>query len=162
LVCLYDALFVLNSNESVLDMEVKGSFFSALADGVRALFWILLIGMLCYQWFGSPSLVSKRLPEQKANELAALIMTGQFTHDFPITVEQAKSVGLPISTRVPESIDELMDFYPQRGTGPLGQLCAAAEGAAGSEFCPWCVMKNSNRNQNAVAWSFLTISNKLT
>jgi ClpP class serine protease len=62
-------------------------------------------------------LLGKRMPEKEANELAALITTGQFTHDFPITVERAKSVGLPISTQMPESIYRLMELYPQRGTG---------------------------------------------
>ncbi|MFQ5798601.1 MAG: ATP-dependent Clp protease proteolytic subunit [Bacteroidota bacterium] len=60
-------------------------------------------------------LLEKRLPDEKAKELAALITTGQFTHDFPITVELAKSVGLPISTGMPESIYRLMDLYEQRG-----------------------------------------------
>jgi ClpP class serine protease len=62
-------------------------------------------------------LVGKRMPEKEANELAALITTGQFTHDFPITVERAKSVGLPISIEMPEFIYRLMEFYPQRGVG---------------------------------------------
>lgn len=60
-------------------------------------------------------LLEKRLPDEKAKELTALITTGQFTHDFPITVERAKSVGLPISTGMPESIYRLMDLYEQGG-----------------------------------------------
>ncbi|UCE35838.1 MAG: ATP-dependent Clp protease proteolytic subunit [Deltaproteobacteria bacterium] len=60
-------------------------------------------------------LLEKHLPREKAKEVAALISTGQFTHDFPITVERAKSVGLPISTETPPSIYQLMDLYPQRG-----------------------------------------------
>ena len=59
------------------------------------------------------SLLGKRMPKDKAEKLAALISTGQFTHDFPITIEMAKSVGLPIKTDMPESIYKLMDFYPQ-------------------------------------------------
>lgn len=62
-------------------------------------------------------ILEKRLPEKEAQELAALITTGQVTHDFPITVELARSVGLPISTQMPETIYKLMDLYPQRGTG---------------------------------------------
>jgi len=62
-------------------------------------------------------LLRERMPEKEAKELAALITTGQFTHDFPITVERAKSVGLPISTEMPESIYRLMELYPQKGTG---------------------------------------------
>ncbi len=63
------------------------------------------------------TLLEKHLPKEKAEEVARLISTGQFTHDFPITVERAKSVGLPISTDMPKSIYSLMDLYPQRGVG---------------------------------------------
>lgn len=62
-------------------------------------------------------LLKKRLPKEKAEAVAALISTGQFTHDFPITVERAKSVGLPVSMNMPESIYKLMDLYPQKGAG---------------------------------------------
>ena len=36
-------------------------------------------------------LLEKRLPQDKAEALAALLTTGQFTHDFPITIELAAS-----------------------------------------------------------------------
>lgn len=62
-------------------------------------------------------LLEKRLPKEKARALAALISTGQFTHDFPISVKLAKSVGLPITTDMPELIYSLMDLYPQSGEG---------------------------------------------
>ena len=60
-------------------------------------------------------LLEKCMPEADAQKVAALITTGQFTHDFPITVERAKSVGLCISTDMPKSIYHLMDLYPQTG-----------------------------------------------
>jgi len=62
-------------------------------------------------------LLEKCMPEEKAKEIARLITTGQFTHDFPITVERATSAGLCISTDMPESIYKLMDLYPQMGAG---------------------------------------------
>ena len=62
------------------------------------------------------TLLEKHLSREKAEEVACLISTGQFTHDFPITVERAKFVGLPISTEMPASIYSLMDLYPQRGS----------------------------------------------
>jgi ClpP class serine protease len=62
-------------------------------------------------------LLEKHLPKEKAEEVAILISTGQFTHDFPITVERAKLAGLPVSTDMPKSIYSLMDFYPQKGVG---------------------------------------------
>jgi ClpP class serine protease len=62
-------------------------------------------------------LLEKRLPREKAEALSALLCTGQFTHDFPITVELAKSFGLPITADMPGSIYSLMDLYPQAGVG---------------------------------------------
>ena len=63
------------------------------------------------------ALLEKRLPQEKAEALAALLTTGQFTHDFPITVELASSFGLPIKTDIPETVYNLMDLYPQAGIG---------------------------------------------
>jgi len=62
-------------------------------------------------------LLEKKMSNEKAKKLAALITTGQFTHDFPITVDRARFVGLDISTDMPEKIYTLMDFYPQTGLG---------------------------------------------
>ena len=62
-------------------------------------------------------LLEKCMSKKDAQKIAALITTGQFTHDFPITVERAKSVGLCISTDMPKLIYNLMEFYPQTGAG---------------------------------------------
>ena len=62
-------------------------------------------------------LLEKGMPREKAEAVAALLATGQFTHDFPITVHMAEAVGLPIRTDMPEAVYYLMDYYPQTGTG---------------------------------------------
>ena len=62
-------------------------------------------------------LLLKRLPKEKAAELAALLTEGRWTHDFPITVEGVRQLGLPVSTEMPRTVYELMDLYPQAGTG---------------------------------------------
>ncbi len=62
-------------------------------------------------------LLKKCMSEEDAQKVAALITTGQFTHDFPITVERARSVGLCISTDMPKSIYHLMELFPQTGAG---------------------------------------------
>jgi ClpP class serine protease len=62
-------------------------------------------------------LLEKRLPKAEAEKFAGIVATGQFTHDFPITVERAKRLGLQISTDMPEIIYKLMAFYPQSGAG---------------------------------------------
>jgi ClpP class serine protease len=40
---------------------------------------------------------------------------GRWTHDYPITFEQAREMGLPIKNEVPKEIYSLMDLYPQSG-----------------------------------------------
>ena len=62
-------------------------------------------------------LLEKCMTQKDARQLAELLTTGQFTHDYPITVERATSVGLCISTDMPKSIYGLMELYPQTGAG---------------------------------------------
>jgi len=59
----------------------------------------------------------KHLPKDKAAMLATVLSEGRWTHDFPITVEAARQLGLPISTSMPPLIYQLMDLYPQSGAG---------------------------------------------
>ena len=59
----------------------------------------------------------KHLPKERAAALATTLSEGRWTHDFPITVEAAKQLGLPISTDMPSRIYDLMDLYPQAGEG---------------------------------------------
>ena len=59
----------------------------------------------------------KHLPRERAIALAAALSEGRWTHDFPITVEAARQLGLPVSTNMPPLIYQLMDLYPQAGTG---------------------------------------------
>jgi ClpP class serine protease len=59
----------------------------------------------------------KHLAKERAALLAAALSEGRWTHDFPITVDMAKQLGLPVSTDMPPLIYELMDLYPQSGQG---------------------------------------------
>jgi|UniRef100_A0A7C3SIR6 ClpP class serine protease len=58
-------------------------------------------------------LLSKNFPPEKADELARFLSEGNWTHDFPITFEVAKSLGLPVSNNMPKEILELMSHFPQ-------------------------------------------------
>ena len=49
----------------------------------------------------------------KAEELADLLASGTWTHDYPITVEEAQAMGLPISADLPEEVYHLMALYQQ-------------------------------------------------
>ncbi|HZW02560.1 MAG TPA: ATP-dependent Clp protease proteolytic subunit [Anaerolineaceae bacterium] len=51
-------------------------------------------------------------PEQ-AEHLAEMLASGNWTHDYPITVEEGRALGLKINTEVPREIYQLMNLYPQ-------------------------------------------------
>jgi len=54
--------------------------------------------------------------EEKAAELAETMASGQWTHDYPICVDEARALGLKVSTEMPEEIYKLMALYPQANT----------------------------------------------
>ena len=58
-------------------------------------------------------LLTKRLPKEKAEQLAVALSEGRWTHDFPITVEMAQRLGLPVTTNMPRVVYDVMDLYPQ-------------------------------------------------
>lgn len=58
-------------------------------------------------------LLRDRLGEARAREVATRLATGTWTHDYPISAEEAKAVGLPVSTDMPSEVLELMTLYPQ-------------------------------------------------
>ena len=59
----------------------------------------------------------KHMAKDKAVALATTMTEGRWTHDFPITVEMARQLGLPVSTEMPRTVYDLMDLYPQGGRG---------------------------------------------
>ena len=58
-------------------------------------------------------LLSRKMPQDKANALAEKLSTGTWTHDYPIMVATAKELGLPVSTDIPNDVLDLMKLYPQ-------------------------------------------------
>jgi ClpP class serine protease len=58
-------------------------------------------------------LLTDQLGAEKAKALAELLSEGTWTHDFAITYEAAKRLGLNVSDEMPTEILELMDLYPQ-------------------------------------------------
>ncbi len=59
------------------------------------------------------SLLSGRYTDEKAEELAAILSEGRWTHDYPITYEEASSLGLRVSKDIPQEFFDLMSLYPQ-------------------------------------------------
>jgi ClpP class serine protease len=59
-------------------------------------------------------LLEGRVDEAEAKRLAALLSEGRWTHDYPIRLEEARTLGLPVSDAVPDVVYELMTLYPRR------------------------------------------------
>lgn len=57
--------------------------------------------------------LSSEMPEDTVKQLAALLSEGTWTHDYPICAEEAKALGLPVTTEFPEEVHRLMALYPQ-------------------------------------------------
>jgi ClpP class serine protease len=58
-------------------------------------------------------LLTRSQPPEKAAELAELLATGTWTHDFPISFEVAQRLGLKVRSDIPREILQLMSLYPQ-------------------------------------------------
>jgi ClpP class serine protease len=58
-------------------------------------------------------LLHGKYPDSVVDNLAAMLSEGRWTHDFPITFEYAKELGLHISSKMPPQVLELMALYPQ-------------------------------------------------
>ncbi len=61
-------------------------------------------------------LTQNGMEEEKAERIAQELATGKYTHDYPLTVEYLKELGLNVSTDVPEEVYALMELFPQ----PMG------------------------------------------
>jgi ClpP class serine protease len=58
-------------------------------------------------------LLNDKCPPAQAEELAALLSEGTWTHDHPITFETARQFGLPVRSDIAPEFLELMSLYPQ-------------------------------------------------
>lgn len=64
------------------------------------------------------TLLTDEIPAQKVKPdqvepIVEALTTGRVTHDYPIMVEEATELGLPITVGLPRSIYDLMELYPQ-------------------------------------------------
>jgi len=58
-------------------------------------------------------LTMDQMPEDKARNLAQALSDGRWTHDYPISPDKAKELGLPVTHDMPAEVYELMELYPQ-------------------------------------------------
>lgn len=58
-------------------------------------------------------LIGDRMPPEQAERFADTLTQGYWTHDYPIDAQQARALGLKISTDLDREVHELMQLYPQ-------------------------------------------------
>ena len=58
-------------------------------------------------------LTGNGMDTEKAKDLATILASGRWTHDYPISFEEAKGLGLPASNAIPAEVHDLMSLYPQ-------------------------------------------------
>jgi ClpP class serine protease len=58
-------------------------------------------------------LLADKYPPERADELARMASEGRWTHDRPITYDEIKGLGHPVSDQLPKEFLELMTLYPQ-------------------------------------------------
>jgi ClpP class serine protease len=68
------------------------------------------------------TLLKDAIPEpkvapEKIEAIVDALTTGRVTHDYPITVEEATEMGLPITVGLDRDIYDLMELYPQSQGG---------------------------------------------
>ncbi len=58
-------------------------------------------------------LLEDKMPAEQADALATALSSGQWTHDYPITPQKARELGLNVNTDIPDEFLQLMALYPQ-------------------------------------------------
>ncbi|MGH7425217.1 MAG: SDH family Clp fold serine proteinase [Candidatus Methylomirabilales bacterium] len=58
-------------------------------------------------------ILEERVGRDRAAALAETLSQGTWTHDHPITFEEAKEMGLQVSPAIPDEIHEFMALFPQ-------------------------------------------------
>ncbi|WP_202319086.1 SDH family Clp fold serine proteinase [Archaeoglobus neptunius] len=58
-------------------------------------------------------LLKSKMDEEKAKEVSRILTEGRWTHDYPLTLDVLRGLGLNVSTDVPVEVYELMELYPQ-------------------------------------------------
>src|SRR6202140_523343 len=72
-------------------------------------------------------LLARHLSAEQATALAEKLSTGTWTHDYPIWASTGKSLGLPVSTKMPNDVLQLLTLYPQH---------VRIQGGGGGEYLP--------------------------
>ncbi len=62
---------------------------------------------------GAVELLTPRMERSAAEALATKLAGGHWTHDYALTAQEARALGLPVKVGMPREIMTLMNLYPQ-------------------------------------------------
>lgn len=62
---------------------------------------------------GAVELLTPRLDQVSAERLADKLAGGHWTHDYALTADEARELGLPVKVGMPRAVLKLMKLYPQ-------------------------------------------------
>ena len=62
---------------------------------------------------GAVELLTPRMEKSAAEALAAKLAGGHWTHDYALTAQEARALGLPVKVGMPPEVMRLMGLYPQ-------------------------------------------------
>lgn len=57
-------------------------------------------------------LLGKRYPQRTADYIADALSEGRWTHDYPITPDEAAGLGLNVDTDMPDAVMDMMRLFP--------------------------------------------------
>ncbi|WP_448536499.1 SDH family Clp fold serine proteinase [Pseudothermotoga sp.] len=58
-------------------------------------------------------LLKEKVGEEKAKQLSETLCSGKWTHDYPLTVDVLRQMGINVSENMPQEVYELMNLYRQ-------------------------------------------------
>ncbi|HIP84311.1 MAG TPA: hypothetical protein EYH15_02335 [Methanothermococcus okinawensis] len=61
-------------------------------------------------------LLKDKMPEERAKRVAEILSTGKWTHDYPLTVDKLRELGIEVNTNVPKLVYNLLELYKQPTT----------------------------------------------
>jgi ClpP class serine protease len=62
---------------------------------------------------GATELIGDKMPGERAKDLVEKLAGGHWTHDYGLTANEARSLGLNVTSGIAPSVLELMNLYPQ-------------------------------------------------
>ena len=89
---------------------------------------------------GLKELLARSLPPEKAEELGSLLSAGTWTHDYPITLEEAQRLGLKVRSDMPPDVFDPHEPVPAAGAAAtVGRVPARTAPGGGSQAagCAW-------------------------